>query len=365
MGKRNKNKGNTSAFVPLRHPQAIPAALLNRVAEIEKECQTKVLEETNNTMNLLISVYSIVLHEFYEYDTEALKEVLTRVLEQLELCANELVTIDQMMDLCESYGLEVCHSNVSGKMDAYGTVMMSKIRAYELLDKGVTEIEDIAKQGSMTSRLASAFRWQWNKEKFGKDYEGDEIMKTKRELAFALFDKGVEDNGVIANEIDSTKSSVASYKKEWKKEVLKMLSTEEAAPYFTGEKQLWELKAEKLSTINTNKKIYVAPNKEEKAEEKEDDIVEETKESAVQSEVADEIRIDEPVIEITKGKRSGLKKMVVYESELPSVFQYRIKGSELYLGIEKVSSTIGGENILSKEQVLILAQELLDLAEEM
>lgn len=359
MGKKKSKGKNNTTFVPLRHPQTIPAIL----QEMERKCENKVLEETNNTLNLMTSIYSIVLHEFYDFTEEQLKDALIKVMEQLELCANELVTIDQMMDLCASYGLTVTHT--ADQMDKYGTLMLHKTKAYELLDNGVTEVEDIAKQGNMTSRLASAFRWQWNKEKFGKDYEGDEIMKTKKELAYALFDKGIVDPKTVAKEIDVTRSSVDTYKHHWKKEILEMLSTEEAAPYFAGEKELWELKAEKLSKINENKKTYVAPSKEEKSEEKEDDIVEEVKDSSVQSEVTDEIRTDEQVIEITKGKRSGLKKMVVYESELPSIFQYRIKGNELYLGIEEVPSTIGGNTILSKEQVIILAQELLDLAEEM
>ena len=357
MGKKKMKGKNNTTFVPLRHPQTIPAIL----QEMERKCENKVLEETNNTLNLMTSIYSIVLHEFYDFTEEQLKDALIKVMEQLELCANELVTIDQMMDLCASYGLTVTHT--ADQMDKYGTLMLHKTKAYELLDNEVTEVEDIAKQGNMTSRLASAFRWQWNKEKFGKDYEGDVAMQSKKELAYKYFDKGIMDDELIAKEIDSTKSSVATYKRDWKKEILEMLSTEEVAPYFAKEKQLYELKAEKITEINANKKTYVAPSKEEKVEEKRGNSVEEIKESIVQSETTGEI-VTNAKVKTATNKRSGLKRIISYESELAEIFSYKIKDNELYLGINNVSSNIAGDNILSKEQVLILAHELLDLAEE-
>lgn len=367
MGKKNKSKAtkSTQTFVPLRRPNTIPYI----ADEMRKAHQADILRETNNTLNLITSIYSIVLHEFYDFSEEQLKEALEKVMEQLELCADEIVTIEQMMDLCASYGLTV--TKTADELDKYGTLLLAKTKAFELLDKGVTEIEDIAKQGGMSSRIASAFRWEWNKLKFGKDYEGDAYMVSKKKLAFKIFDEGIMNDDLIAKEINSTKASVATYKRDWKKEILEMLSTEEAAPYFAGEKQLHEIKAEKLASIKPNKKTYVAPTKEEvKADEVVEEVptVEEESESAeaIAGEVTSEV---EQEITETKGDvekvKKGLKKVISYESELGSLIGYRVKDGALYLDLTNTSSTIGGANIFTKDQILILAGELAEIAEEM
>lgn len=339
MGKKKgkgKHVSSSPVFVPIRHPQTMQGEM-KRIKEQLTEQRNK---DSNDTLNLIASAFLIVLKEFYEIGEEQLKDILNKVFEQLELCSEEVVTIDQMMDLCSSYGLEIHQSK--DVMQKIGFMMQEKLKIYELLDQGITEIEDLHKKTGITSRYCSAFRWQWNKEKFGKDYEGDTVMASKKELAYKFFDEGVMDDNRIAKEIDSTKSSVATYKRDWKKEVLEDLTPEEASPYFAGEKELWEIKQEK----------QCAPKTKDKTEE----VIVQKEEVTAQEEAAPETEEKEVV---TATKRKGLKKVVQVISIEGDMATYKPGG----LGC--IDIDLGGQVLtLTKEEMRVFAEELLEVSEE-
>ena len=344
LGKKNKSKKQ----VPFNPPTRFPNNAVGQVLQVQqKKINDRILEESNNTLNLISSAYSIVLKEFFNFTDEQLKEALNRSYEQLELCANEIVTIDQMMMLCAEYGLDVQRSEE--KLDAFGTMMMKKVTAFELLDEGITEVEDIAKQGKMTSREASAFRWMYNKIKFGKDYEGDVVMASTRKLAYEMFDKGVGFKEAV-NKLGSPSNTVKTYFNSWKREVLETLTTEEAAPYFAGEKDLWQIKQEKAQG-GKNEIVEEVSKAQEPVQE-----------TAV---IATEATKNEPVvIELNKQEvigsrvtpRKGLNKKVQLEGEFAIYKPCNINLMDVELYGQVVSMT--------KEEALTLAGELIAAADE-
>lgn len=336
MGKKHKKQ----VFNP---PIRYPKKLAGVIQQVEVKHNQDLLRETNNTLNLVTSAYNIVLHEFYEFNEEQLNSALDKVLEQLELCGKELVTVDQLMDLCTEYGLNVTHT--ADKLDEFGTLMMHKATAFKLLDEGITEVEDIAKKGNMSSRLASAFRWQYNKIKYGKDYKGDVEMISKRELCYALFDKGATISQVV-KETDLMKTSVTTYYGSWKKDTLAELTTEEAAPYLAGEKELWQIKQEKNSKGANNEVVEQVPTVQKQPK----------TETTTTTETRSDAPIDEPKQEAVtiavsptpiKGK---LRKKVVIDGEYA---QYRPCNTDL------VDVEISGQILtMTKEEMLALAEEL-------
>ncbi|QEH69745.1 sigma-70 family RNA polymerase sigma factor [Cellulosilyticum sp. WCF-2] len=347
LSKKNKSKKQ----VPFNPPTRFPNNAVGQVLQVQqKKINDRILEESNNTLNLISSAYSIVLKEFFNFSDEQLKEALTKSYEQLELCAQEIVTIDQMMMLCAEYGLEVQRSEE--KLDAFGTMMMKKVTAFELLDKGIEEVEDISKQGKMTSREASAFRWMYNKLKFGKDYEGDVVMASTRKLAFEMFDKGV-DYKKAAIKLESPINTVKTYHNSWKREVLETLSTEEAAPYFAGEKELWQIKKEKIQGAK-NEVVAEIPKAQEPLQET--------------AAIATEVIKNEPVaiesnnqevstlVGSTAGPRKGLKKKVQLEGEFAIYKPCNINLMDVELYGQVVSMT--------KEEALTLAEELIAAVDE-
>lgn len=339
-----KKKHKQAFNPPTRYPQGMMAV----AQQIQKKHDEDIIKETNNTVNLVTSAYSIVLHEFYDMPKEQLKEALVKVYEQLDLCAKEIVTIDQMMDLCSEYGLEV--TQTADKLDEFGTLMMHKIKAFELLDQGVTEVEDIAKKGHMTSRLASAFRWQWNKIRFGKDYEGDVIEMSNKELCNQLFDKGA----TVKQAVEKTglmESSVKTYFNTWKRDVLADLTTEEAAPYFAGDKELWQLKKEKSEGVIENEAV------EEVSE-----VQEQPKTEAVTTaEVEPDVKVEEPKVEVVAEpvkptRAKGLRKKVVIEGEFA---EYKPSAENL------VSMEAYGQVLdMTRDEMLALAEEFRQIAED-
>ena len=344
LSKKNKSKKQ----VPFNPPTRFPNNAVGQV--LQKKINDRILEESNNTLNLISSAYSIVLKEFFNFTDEQLKEALNRAYEQLELCADEIVTIDQMMMLCAEYGLEVQRSEE--KLDAFGTMMMKKVTAFELLDKGIEEVEDISKQGKMTSREASAFRWMYNKLKFGKDYEGDVVMASAKKLAYEMFDKGVAFKDAV-KKLGSPTNTVKTYHNSWKREVLETISTEEAAPYFAGEKELWEIKQEKAQGAN-NEVVAEIPKAQEPVQET----------AAITTEVVkDEPITIEPnkqevsaLVGSTVGPRKGLKKKVQLEGEFAVYKPCNINLMDVELYGQVVSMT--------KEEALTLAGELIAAADE-
>ena len=183
-----------------------PTAMVNSIVNnrIQQAMDAARLESSNTTLNLSASVFLIVLKEFYDFTSEQLKDVLEKVMEQLELCGNELVSVDEMMDLAKYYGIDVLISD--DELSAIGKKMQDKMKVFAKLDEGMTEIEDLVKATGVSSKDISAFRWQYNSEKYGV------IDMSKMEEAFKLFDKGIMDAKTVASRLKVKPESVHQYK---------------------------------------------------------------------------------------------------------------------------------------------------------
>lgn len=335
---KNKGKSKTKQVFnpPTRYPQTLPGEM----RRIKENLDRQRTEDNNNVMNLTVSAFAIVLHEFFEFSEEKLKETIEKVYEQLDLCGKELVTIDQMMDLCGSYGLEI--TQTSDHMDAIGKMLQDKIKVYELLEQGVTEVEDLAKRTNISSRHCSSYRWQWNKEKYGKDYREDIEMATKRAMACKLFDLGKSIDEVV-KAIDATKGSVANFKVDWKKDRMSGLTSEEMSSVLTGEKELWQVIQEKVGASKV-------------------EAVEEIKKDTVPVQVTEEVRkpIELKVTEESSKQKQkrGLRKTVVVYGEFA---EYRPSDGPTRLIDVEVSGQILS---MTREELLTLVEEFTQVAED-
>lgn len=187
-------------------PKVPMESLINK--QLEKVLDRERLKASNDTMNLLASIFIIVLKELQGFDLENVQEVLKQVMEQMELCGKELVTIDEMFSLAKSYGLET-HMD-DEKMDEIASWMNQKILVFNELDKGVTEIEDLVKATGCTGRQASSFRWEYNTKKYGV------VDVSKQSDVFKMLDGGL-DKETICKRVEITSGSFDQYKYLWKK----------------------------------------------------------------------------------------------------------------------------------------------------
>lgn len=191
--------------VPLA-PKSTMRQLINM--ELERALNSARASTSNDTMNLISSAFIIVLKEFYEFEDEALKDVLAKVFEQLELCGDELVSIDEMMDLCRSYGIETFIDE--NDLNQLGEKIFNKQKVFDLLDKGMTEIEDLHKATGICSKDVSAFRWEYNMRKYG----GFEMSKVNEVIK--MLEAGETDVKSIAKKTGLKESSVKKYLATWK-----------------------------------------------------------------------------------------------------------------------------------------------------
>lgn len=178
--------------------------------ELERAMDAARATTSNDTMNLVSSAFSIVLKEFYEFADESLKDVLAKVFEQLELCGAELVSIDEMMDLCRSYGIETFIDEKD--LNKLGEKIFNKQKVFDLLDQGMTEIEDLHMATGVCSKDVSAFRWEYNMKKYG----GFEMSKMSEVIK--MLDAGVTDLKGIAKETGLKESSVRKYMTTWRQD---------------------------------------------------------------------------------------------------------------------------------------------------
>ena len=136
------------------------------------------------------------------------------------------------------------------------------------------------------------------------------------------------------------KTSVATYYSSWKKDTLKELTTEEAAPYFAGEKELWQIRQEKLEGA-TDDTVEEVPKSEEPVQERADDTTEVVSDDAVEEKA--------PV-------RKGLCKKVTVTGEFA---EYRPSAENL-VDIELYGQVL----TVTKDEMLTLVEEFKQIAED-
>lgn len=181
--------------------------LINK--QIKRVMDQERVKASNDTMNLLSSIFIIVLKELQGFELEKIEEVLKQVMEQIELCGQELVTIDEMMGLAKSYGIEI-HIDEK-EMDKIAAWMNKKMAVFEQLDNGITEIEDLVKATGCTGREVSSFRWEYNSKKYGV------VDMTKKEQIFKSLEDGLSKEQII-KKFGISKGAFDQYKYLWRKE---------------------------------------------------------------------------------------------------------------------------------------------------
>lgn len=350
MGKKHKQQ-KAAKFMP---PTVMPPGNPNTAAEMQRvrKALNEQRDKDNKILsNVIIGTSTVVLKEFFDFDRDKLEDFLEKTFEQINLLSKELVTEDQVIGLIKSYGLNI-ERDIN--MDLIGKLMNDKLKVYTALENGISEIGQLVKATGVSSKMCSALRWQWNKEKYGKDYEGEEIMATKQSIAFGLFDEG-KTNKEVVKLVGSPVSSVVTWRCDWKKDRMSKLSTDGAASILSGEKTLIQaLKDEGII---------------EQSEEVKSDIMEKDEELPIpakaKTETTGDVRTEEDmktkeeissVVEPKEHKKSLFKKKVTLDGDMAS---YSLDG-------EYVDITIGDQVITMKpDELSKLANEMLAAVEEM
>lgn len=214
MAKGKKNKQNGQVFIPTRLPQGSAQQL----SVFQKYCDKQALESSNNTLNLVASAFLISLHDHYHFSNDNLEDVLEYSFKKMQDVADNLATINNMMNIVKSYGINIYDKNQG--LDEYGEIIRKKSAVYQVLEEGITEIEDIVNKCKIRGiqvdyREASGFRWEYNKEKYWEQYK--EVEMTKKDKALAMLDTGATMEQIM-DVLDISQHSVHNYTWMWNKE---------------------------------------------------------------------------------------------------------------------------------------------------
>lgn len=212
MGK-NKNR---SAFLP---PVRTPNNQAAIIQQFKMQHHAEILQASNNTFNLVASSMLIAAHDM-GMDKEDIKELLARGFGILDDVAEELATIDSMMQLVSSWGIEI-YKTAAERTTQSGETIRKKSAVFELLDRGVEEIGQIValcKSHGMKIdyRDACAIRWEYDRKKYYDSIE-KEIDMSKKDDVFARLEKGADKQDLI-NEFGISSASADRYRYLWRKE---------------------------------------------------------------------------------------------------------------------------------------------------
>lgn len=217
MGKKAKKKP-TAFNPPVRYPGGKVNDMMIMKA-IEKNYAKEMNEASSNSFNLAMSA-AIIASRDMGMSVEETQEFLQRAFGVLDDVADDLSRIEEMMKLVESWGIKI-YDKSEQTTDASSEIIRKKTAVFELLENGITEIEDILNKCkshniNIDYREACAYRWEFNKVKYYKDMEVNDSM-VKNCKAFELFDNGL-DNSKVAEQLGLKMSTVAQYRYLWNKE---------------------------------------------------------------------------------------------------------------------------------------------------
>lgn len=215
----SKGKKKTSFIPPTRYPDS-KAVIMQ---QLKKQYDTEMTQATNNTFNLVASAMVIAAKDM-GMDNIDLKELLDRCFGVLDDVADNLATIDSMLDLVASWGIDV-YRTAEERTQYNGEVIAKKTAIYELLDNGIEEIGKLVSACkshniSMDYRDVCRFKWEYDREKYYQEYkkyieDGEDL--TKQEEAFELFKQG-KNNIEVMDITGCTKSTIETYKWKFNKE---------------------------------------------------------------------------------------------------------------------------------------------------
>lgn len=213
---KNKSMKQQVFMPPTRHPQNV--ALTMDV--IKKQYDKEMTQASNNTFNLVASAMLIAAKDM-GMDNVSVKELLNRCFGILDDVADDLATIDGMMGLVNSWGIEI-YKTAQERTSYNGDMIAKKTAVFELLESEVTEIEDILRKCKahgikIDYREVCNYRWEFNRIKYYESYEKDCCDMTQKDKALAMLDTGATVEQIM-EVLGVSKKAVYNYTWMWNKE---------------------------------------------------------------------------------------------------------------------------------------------------
>ena len=178
---------------------------------IRKQYDAEMTEASNQAFNLAMSA-ALIASKDMGFSNEMVQELSQRVFGILDDVADNLATIDSMLHLVESWGIEIYHT-AQEHTEKQGETLRKKTSVFQILESGIYEIEDILnvakKHGiQIDYRDACTWRWEFNSIKYWRDTE---MALTKASEAIHMMKDG-KSKEEIMTATGCTESSYATWK---------------------------------------------------------------------------------------------------------------------------------------------------------
>ena len=204
--------GRRSAFLPPVKTKPINPYMQGvTYKQLEQQYKKEMAQATNNTFNLIISACLIASKDMGHSQNETL-ELSKRIFGVLDDVADDLATVDGMMEMVKEMGIPVYEESES-KSEKQRETMLKKTTVFELLEKGIDEIEDILKIANkhgieMNYREACNYRWAFNKIKY---WEDGQMATNKMHEVMQMLKDGIKAEEIM-QQVDITNSTFNTYK---------------------------------------------------------------------------------------------------------------------------------------------------------
>lgn len=204
--------GRRSAFLPpLKTKPINPYMQGVTYKQLEQQYKKEMAQATNNTFNLIISACLIASKDMGHSQSETL-ELSRRIFGVLDDVADDLATVDGMMEMVKEMGIPVYEESES-KSEKQRETMLKKTTVFELLEKGIDEIEDILKIANehgieMNYREVCNYRWAFNKIKY---WEDGQMATNKMHEVMQMLKDGIKAEEIM-QQVDITNSTFNTYK---------------------------------------------------------------------------------------------------------------------------------------------------------
>lgn len=187
--------------------------------KVKETYSKEMTQAANNSFNLASSAMLIAAHDM-GMNKEDVKELLARCFGILDDVADNLSTIDSMMTLVSSWGIEI-YRTAEEKTSANADTIFKKTAVFDCLGNGIEEIGQIldrckAHNIQIDYRDACRFRWEYDREKYYESIE-KEIDMSKKEQVFEKIEQGADKQSLI-DEFGISGATADQYRYLYRKE---------------------------------------------------------------------------------------------------------------------------------------------------
>ena len=170
MGKRNK--GKRQVFTPPVRQAPNPYSAGATYRQLQEQYNREMTEASNQAFNLAMSAALIGAKDM-GFPDDLVVELSQRAFGVMDDVADNLATIDSMLQLVRSWGIpitEISKERTEKQVEA----LRKKTATFEILAKGIDAIEDIIKVAkergiNIDYRDACTWRWEFNQIKYWED----------------------------------------------------------------------------------------------------------------------------------------------------------------------------------------------------